>query len=654
MPAPGAYGAGLYGAGLYGYGASGSPGAMGSGQAVAQYALYVRDNNRRLVGQVDQFNQFEYISRFNAVGNWSLDIDADTPMAGYLATRGYGLVVNRSIVDATTGAVTSSSVLMSGPIRGWSRQMQDNKLVVSGLDDLCWLAMRQAWPITVYPYSALMLGTAGLLRYYRLDESSGTTAVDAKSGVNGTYTATGVTYSQPAGIDDTNTSITLNGTSGRISIPTTSLPTGNAAWTMGAWVNLASNPAANAYVVSYGANTTLQNPLLYVTTSGQIVASAFGAGDCGFAALTTGAWAFVAATYDGTSLRCYVNGAQVGSTTTPGAMTTPGSGLSGSIGSNNAGSGNFFPGGIDEAFIASGALSAATLLNLYQVGFSRFASSAYDARTGAAETLLHGYVNDNCVATTLDPIGRSRVIPGLTLAADGGRGSSVSGNARYDALVNKDGTGLLQQLALSSSPPLGFTVTQSGTSLVFSVYVPNDKTGSIIFSQELGNVADFTYGVDAPDIDSGGNVAVVAGGGQGTLRTITLRADGTGIVNWGRIETFIDARDTSDPSTLAQRGDAALAQTSETTSFGAVLAPTESMVYGRDFGLGDTVTVVVDGVAFTDIVREADIALTPDGAETVTPAIGTPMNASPKDAMAKLSAQLKALRAQLARLQKAQ
>src|SRR5690242_19542066 len=214
MSSLGAYGAGTYGAGLYGYGASGIvvdppyPGAV-----IAQYSLFVRDNARNLVGQVDQFNQCEYIGRFNAVGNWSLDVDADTPLAGALATRGYGLVVNRAIVDAQSGVVTSSSVLMSGPIRGWSRQMQDNKLVVSGYDDLCWLAMREAWPITVYPYAALMLSTAGLIRYYRFGESSGTNATDSKSGATGTYTATGVTYSQPAGIDDTNTSVTLNGTS---------------------------------------------------------------------------------------------------------------------------------------------------------------------------------------------------------------------------------------------------------------------------------------------------------------------------------------------------------------------------------------------------------------------------------------------------------
>lgn len=622
-----------------------------SNNTIAQYALYVRDTNRNLVGQVDQFNAFEYVARFNAVGAWSLDVDADTPLAGYLATRGYGLMVNRSIVDAETGVVTSSSVLMSGPIRGWSRQMQGNKLVVTGLDDLCWLAMREAWPTVIYPYSALMLSTSGLLRYYRLGESSGTTATDSKSAQNGTYTG-GFTLNQAALVDDANPAAKFNGSTGYVSLPTTSLPTGNAAYTIGAWFNAAALPAASAVILGYGNwGTNLSAPHIAINSSGQAYAGTYNGDTTPVGSVAAGTTHLLVATYDGTTLTCYLDGVNIG-TATPGTLTV--TLVNAAIAAAPPHLTQFFNGTVDEAFICSGALPAATIAQLYNVGFSRFASSAYDPRTGAAETIIRQYIDQNAVSAVNDPIGRSRVVNGLTLAADGGHGSSVSGNARYDALINKDGTGLLQQLALSSSPALGFTVTQSGTSLVVSVYVPNDKTGSIIFSQELGNLADFTYEVNAPDIDSGGNLAVVAGGGQGTLRTITLRADGTSISDWGRCETFVDARDTSDPATLAQRGDAALAQVSETVSFSAVLAPTESMVYGRDFGLGDTVTVVVDGVAFTDIVREVDIALTPDGAETVTPAIGTPMNASPKDALMKLAAQLRAARAQIARLQKAQ
>lgn len=626
-----------------------------SNNTIAQYAIYVRDASRNLVGQVDQFNQFEYVSRFNAVGNWSLDVDADTPLAGYLATRGYGIVVNRAILDAESGVVTSSSVLMSGPIRGWSRQMQDNKLVVSGVDDLCWLAMREAWPITGSGnYAAGVNALTGLLRYYRLGEASGTTATDSKSAQNGTYSASGVTYSVTPGIDDANTAVTLNGTSGHISIPTTSLPTGNAAWTLGAWVKLASVPASNAFVIGYGSVATGKNPLLYVNTGGVAVASGFSWGDAGSGALTVGAWHFLVATWDGTTMTCYVDGVATASNT-PGAMTTPTTGLTGNIGSNNAGTANFFPGSIDEVIVGSGALSADAIMQVYALGVSRFGNGAYDTQSGVAETVMRHYVDVNAVsATTSDLQGLSRVVSGLTLAADGGHGSTVKGNARFTALVSKDGTGLLQQLALASNPPLGFTVTQSGTSLVYSAYVPSDKTGSIIFSQELGNLADFTYEVQAPDLDSGGNVTMVGGGGDGVERIIVERVDTGSVTEWGRCEMFSDARDTSDLVTLQQRGDTDLAQAAETVSFSAVLAPTESMVYGRDFGLGDTVTVVVDGVAFTDIVREVDISLTTDGAETVAPAIGTPSNASPKDALARLAARLRATQAQLARLQKAQ
>lgn len=626
-----------------------------SNNTIAQYAIYVRDNNRNLVGQVDEFNQFEYVGRFNAVGNWSLDVDADTPMAGYLATRGYGLVVNRAIVDAVTGVVTQSNVLMSGPIRGWSRQMQGNKLVVSGLDDLCWLAMRDAWPVSgAANYGTTVLALPGIARYYKLGESSGTAATDSKSAVNGTY-AGGFTLGQAAIVDDPATSVLLNGTTGNVSAAGTSLPTGNSAMYIGAWIELSALPASSGTAFWYGNSTEGTRTGLYafVNADGTVQAkseSTSSATPVSTVAVTVNAPHLLGAMWDGTNMTCWLDGVVVGSIGL-GAFSLGNSAFN--IGKKISTS--FFPGQIGHVFAGAGALTAAQWQNVYDIGISRFGTGAYDTQSGVAETVIRHYVDVNGVsATTSDLKSLSRVVSGLSLAANGGHGSAVTGNARFTPQVTKDGTGLLQQLALASSPALGFTVTQSGTSLVFSVYVPNDKTGSIIFSEELGNLADFTYEVQAPDIDSGGNVTIVGGGGEGVARVIVERADTTSVTNWGRAEMFSDARDTSDILTLQQRGDTDLAQAAETISFSAVLAPTESMVYGRDFGLGDTVTVVVDGVAFQDIVREVDISLTTDGAETVTPAVGTPVNASPKDALAKLAARLRATQAQLARLQRAQ
>ncbi len=68
-------------------------------------------------------------------------------------------------------------------------------------------------------YASTVLGTSGLLSYWRLGESSGSTAVDSKDSNNGTYTG-GFTLGKPGAITgDSNTSVRLDGSSGYLSTP---------------------------------------------------------------------------------------------------------------------------------------------------------------------------------------------------------------------------------------------------------------------------------------------------------------------------------------------------------------------------------------------------------------------------------------------------
>ncbi len=80
----------------------------------------------------------------------------------------------------------------------------------------------------------------------------------------------------------------------------------------------------------------------------------------GTAALPTGAWTHLAATYDGTTLRLYVNGAQVAQLAVAGSIPTSNSPLR--IG-GNAIWGEWFNGLIDEVRVYNRALSAAEIQN---------------------------------------------------------------------------------------------------------------------------------------------------------------------------------------------------------------------------------------------------------------------------------------------------
>ena len=82
---------------------------------------------------------------------------------------------------------------------------------------------------------------------------------------------------------------------------------------------------------------------------------------------TLNAWTFLVGTYDGTSVRFYVNGAAAGAIATTFAPNETSPLLVGTGGTNGIGA-DFFSGQIDEVFLIDRALSAAEILQFYRAG----------------------------------------------------------------------------------------------------------------------------------------------------------------------------------------------------------------------------------------------------------------------------------------------
>ena len=82
--------------------------------------------------------------------------------------------------------------------------------------------------------------------------------------------------------------------------------------------------------------------------------------------ITTNTWQHVVGTYDGTTIKVYINGVLAGSRAQTGAIPTSAVALN--IGSFNNGGGDFFNGAIDDVRIYSRALSSAEILRLYKLG----------------------------------------------------------------------------------------------------------------------------------------------------------------------------------------------------------------------------------------------------------------------------------------------
>lgn len=239
-----------------------------------------------------------------------------------------------------------------------------------------------------------------------------------------------------------------------------------------------------------------------------------------------------------------------------------------------------------------------------------YSTSADDARTGVGSTVIWQYVNVNLGPGAIAP----RQLPTLTMATDPAVGTTVSGRARYDVLLE-----LIQDLAVAAGD-LAFRITQVDDGLEFEVYEPEDKSGSVVFSEGFGNLSSFTYEQQAPEY-----TYVYGGGdGEGTARTIVEGQDPTAIASWGRIEKLIDARQQDDGPSVSQQIDTALSENSEKLTLDITPVDTTNLKYGVHYELGDRVSVVVDGVLISDLVRQVEIKLTPNGPQQLIPVLGTP------------------------------
>ncbi len=193
-------------------------------------------------------------------------------------------------------------------------------------------------------------------RFLRLGESSGTTAIDI-GGTNNPGTSANCTLGTAGLVSgDTDTAYTFNGTTSKVTIPTTGLATGNSAMTMGCGFQISAIPTAIAVFLGYGNATTTahQNIAVYITTTGKLqcdVAGGLGT-ITGTTTITTNARHLAEIKWDGTTLTLYLDGVSQG-TSTPGAQAIPASPTL-TLGTN-VNSSNWYSGILDEFFFYNAA-----------------------------------------------------------------------------------------------------------------------------------------------------------------------------------------------------------------------------------------------------------------------------------------------------------
>lgn len=239
---------------------------------------------------------------------------------------------------------------------------------------------------------------------------------------------------------------------------------------------------------------------------------------------------------------------------------------------------------------------------------------AYDARQGYAETVIKEYVSNNIGPDAVP----SRKIDNLLVEPDLANGNVVQGLARFDKLQE-----LIYGLAQTGG--LGYSITQSGDNLVFSVYEPQDKSPFIrmdLYNQKLSR-AEYTYSVAKV------TRAIVGGQGEGEWRrfvevtnTDSLAAE----AEWSRrIEVFKDGRNSRVTAQLQQDGQELLVDEGKTiTELSVTPSDDVNMRFGQDWYLGDRVTVVIDQLETSAVVTEVGLAIDADGVR-IGATVGTPV-----------------------------
>lgn len=204
----------------------------------------------------------------------------------------------------------------------------------------------------------------GAIGIWTLDETTGTTATD-HSGQNNNGTITGGTQRVPGKIGN---ALHLNGTTGKITIPHNNTLNPTTQLTITAWVR--PEQTATQYIVKKAEDIITDGYELSLASTGKPffrLNRATSADTYRVNAPTTipangTTWTHLAATYDGNTMRLYVNGQQV--STTPGPTTIGTNDLPLTIGAEPP-SFRHFQGTIDEVQLHNQALTTSEIQAIY-------------------------------------------------------------------------------------------------------------------------------------------------------------------------------------------------------------------------------------------------------------------------------------------------
>lgn len=262
--------------------------------------------------------------------------------------------------------------------------------------------------------------------------------------------------------------------------------------------------------------------------------------------------------------------------------------------------------------------------------------------TGKASSLVWNEVAKSLGSTAL----ANRQVEGLEVGTQPTFGLDRSDSLRYDVIGEK-----LFEWCADKKTGWQLLYNPNTRSIDLDIFTPRDLSKEVRLSPDVGNLREFIWTLSAPKATR----AIVACQGEGKGRYLYQKIDTAMEAEWGlQIETFVDRRDlplitdpvtggpkkasgdvtdaefTSAVAAVAEAAATALSEGTGNGNFQVYPIDTEQIKFGRDYFVGDFVTVAVDGTEYVDMVREVSITVDDGGnAVSVSPKIGEQGNGDP-------------------------
>jgi len=258
------------------------------------------------------------------------------------------------------------------------------------------------------------------------------------------------------------------------------------------------------------------------------------------------------------------------------------------------------------------------------------------------ETAIKHYVSVNAGPGALS----ARRHPSLVIATDQGRGPAVNYSVQFTSGVDLGLLDVIRALIAQAYPTnvaggMGFRITRTGTNLTFDVFTPVDKSQTAYFSEQLGNLTSINFSLTDPTCTD----ALV----QGVNRFVSQT--NSAVTPWTKTEVYVDDTSNADAKTLTTTAQNELFSGTFGPTMGVTASDTPFCIYGRDYVLGDIVTVEVRTtptlISYTDVVSSVQLTADPSQSPilNVIPTIGnsTDPTSSGKTLTNQLTARIKKL-----------